>query len=70
METPETGSAMQPAQGHTPAVPPPTWAEWRQWQAKDDGLRRRAESASAFGERELARLKFQRWLVQAGRLTP
>lgn len=46
-----------------------TWDEWCAWQARRTGRREQLGDAP-YGERELAHLRFVRWLCRSGRLAP
>jgi len=50
----------------------PTWTQWCDLQQHRRRAERpqRHENDKPFGERELARLSFVRWLYQSGRLAP
>lgn len=49
-------------------IPPPSWAARRDW--RPNAAQLDIERAISFTDRELARLKFAKWLVETGRLVP
>jgi phytoene dehydrogenase-like protein len=48
----------------------PTWDTWLAHQWRIVGNEQRRTVSACFGERELARLSFMRWLYQQGCLDP
>ena len=49
-------------------IPPPTWAARRDW--RPIVAQPAAERAASFTDRELAWLKFTKWLIETDRLIP
>jgi hypothetical protein len=52
-------------------IPPPTWAARRDWRPiAPQPATERVASFADFTDRELARLRFTKWLIETGRLIP
>lgn len=64
----ESEPAKQMAHDPMTPIPPPTWAARRDW--RPIVVQPAAERAAPFTDRELARLKFTKWLLETGRLIP
>jgi hypothetical protein len=47
-----------------------TWSEWCAFQQRTQHTEKRRQDGLPFSDRELARLSFERWLYQTGRLVP
>lgn len=71
MDMSESESTERVAHDRATPIPPPSWAARRDWRpitVRPDA--ERAPSFSDFSDRELARLKFTKWLIDTGRLVP